>query len=719
MATTAVRFSDKYRIEAPMGVAVSSLFYAATDVHDGTPVILRLLRTELLPDQELRRLVGRFEREAEIGLRLSHPAVLKVWDYGPYDGVPCLVTERPDHARWLGDLLDREGPLPIDECLQLMVKVLGALEFIHSAGIVHGDLRPSAILVERDGPIRLSGFGLARLPEDPPDDGPPLGSLWGLSPEHLARRGIDARTDLYAAGQLLHRLLTGRPPGHGQVGRLIARVLAGDWELPSKVDSRVPPDLDPIVLTALARRSEERYARARDFAAVLRRAALLAGSTPSSWRARYGPAAAGGRGDRPVAAAAARAAWRALTGPTLPQRPARLAETCRTLLDQIAATLAGLATRPLDAAGLAALETMIADWLGHHARLSERLVGSVDASHVVLRARMVELCLGGGLEPIARAIIDQVPLPEVGAVRPRADLALLVRLFVRLRAALAGLGASERVEPIAHTLSDTLSLAYLAWAHQLEEELRRRATVDVVALSVEFVRLDQLRSALAALEATAASDRVRQTMLALAGVTIGRIDEILHRVVGGAEAEATPAPSPRADTAILSDAEELLMIAARLLNQAGPPPGRPEAPDSAPHGLDPQVIDSFLGHARMLCDRIAVDLSAALPSLATGAADTAAAPDAAADFTARLRQLRNLVRFTTQLPTARSADAAHRFSRQVHAVVWSLGETLIRAVHDGVAGTEGPLGAIIELAEDLGWQVLVETLLLRLARAEG
>ena len=218
------------------------------------------------PDQ-----VQRFEREIQVQARLHHPNIVGLYNAVRNGDLIALVMEFVE-----GESLQRileSGPLPVETAVDFTNQVLGALAYAHDAGVIHRDVAPANIIVTGDGTAKLTDFGLARSVADVrlSTSGVPLGSPWYMSPEQVRGFGaLDARTDIYAMGAVLHEMLTGEKlfKAAGAFAVMRAHVEA-EPATPSSLNPRVPPALDDIVRKAVAKAPEMRFQSAGEFRLAL------------------------------------------------------------------------------------------------------------------------------------------------------------------------------------------------------------------------------------------------------------------------------------------------------------------------------------------------------------------------------------------------------------------------------------------------------------------
>jgi tetratricopeptide (TPR) repeat protein/tRNA A-37 threonylcarbamoyl transferase component Bud32 len=270
LAAVLGRKLGRFELLSPVGSGAFGTVFKAHDPNLDRLVAVKVPRRGALL---ARREVDRFLREARSTAQLRHPGIVPLYEVGEDDGLPYLVGEFVDGAT-LADRL-AEGELPFREAAELVARVADALEHAHRRGIVHRDVKPSNIMLRADGTPAVMDFGLAKRSAGEATvtlDGQVLGTPAFMSPEQARGEGhsVDGRSDVYALGAILYRLLTGELPFRGTVRMVLHQVLHEEPRPPRGLNDKVPRDLETICLKALAKEPSRRYAAASDLAADLR-----------------------------------------------------------------------------------------------------------------------------------------------------------------------------------------------------------------------------------------------------------------------------------------------------------------------------------------------------------------------------------------------------------------------------------------------------------------
>ncbi|MET0625958.1 MAG: tetratricopeptide repeat protein [Pyrinomonadaceae bacterium] len=270
-----------YRILGQAGEGGMGVVYVAEDLHLGRRVAIKIPHAGR--DESHYR--ARFLREARSVSKLSHPNIAAVHDYGETDdGQPFIVMELVS-GQTLGDVLAGPG-LSIVRSVEVACQTAEALSEAHKRGVVHRDIKPSNVVIDEQGEVKVLDFGLAKQLHEDGVGGPEAATLLSartrsdvvigtplyLSPEQARGSKVDGRSDLFALGALLYECLTGRPAFSGSnVIEIGAQVLHFDPPPPSRFNPRVPAELDRLTLKALAKKPEDRFQSAAEFATELAR----------------------------------------------------------------------------------------------------------------------------------------------------------------------------------------------------------------------------------------------------------------------------------------------------------------------------------------------------------------------------------------------------------------------------------------------------------------
>jgi eukaryotic-like serine/threonine-protein kinase len=264
-------FDRRYVIKRKLGSGGMADVYLAEDQELGRRVALKLLDERHASDEQF---VERFRREAQSAASLNHPNIVSIFDRGRAEGTYYIAMEYLD-GRTLKELLVRNGPTPIPIAIDYARQILGALSFAHRNGIIHRDIKPHNIIVGTDGRLKVTDFGIARSgASQMTEAGSIVGTAQYLSPEQARGAPVDPRSDLYSLGIVLYEMLTGKVPFTGDTPVEIAmKHLSQVPEPPSQVRPEVPHDLDAVVMRALAKDPEQRYASSEEMDADLARVA--------------------------------------------------------------------------------------------------------------------------------------------------------------------------------------------------------------------------------------------------------------------------------------------------------------------------------------------------------------------------------------------------------------------------------------------------------------
>src|SRR6202521_2763079 len=264
-------FDGRYKIVRKLGTGGMANVYLAEDQELGRRVAIKILNDRHAGDEQF---VERFRREAKNAAALSHPNIVSIYDRGEAEGTYYIAMEYLD-GRSLKELIVQRGPAPVTVSVEYARQILSALRFAHRHGIVHRDIKPHNVLVDAEGRVKVTDFGIARAGvSQMTEAGSIVGTAQYLSPEQARGADVDQRSDLYSLGIVIYEMLTGKVPFTGDAPVEIAmKHLNAVPEPPSKLRPEIPHDLDAIVMRALAKEPDQRYASAEEMDADLARVA--------------------------------------------------------------------------------------------------------------------------------------------------------------------------------------------------------------------------------------------------------------------------------------------------------------------------------------------------------------------------------------------------------------------------------------------------------------
>jgi serine/threonine-protein kinase len=257
---------DQYRIEGVVARSGMASIFRATDMRSGRPVAIKVPHPEMEADPVL---FDRFRREEQIGVKLDHPGVMKVWA-GEDRSQVYMVMEWVE-GRLLRQVLAEQAKLPIRRAVKITIAICDALEYIHSHGVVHRDLKPENIMIDAEDRIKIIDFGIASQAGSRRLTFAKLSQVMGtpeyISPEQVKGKRGDGRSDIYALGVMFYEMLTGKTPfsGPNPFAIMNDRLLNNPIP-PCEVNPEITPELQEIIYRALERDPKNRYASAREFA---------------------------------------------------------------------------------------------------------------------------------------------------------------------------------------------------------------------------------------------------------------------------------------------------------------------------------------------------------------------------------------------------------------------------------------------------------------------
>lgn len=531
-----------WQIGGVLGHGATSIVYRGAD-QTGREAAVKLLRGELLLGGEGQSMARRFRQEAELGRRLDHPGVVRVFGAGDLAGNPYMAMELLTGTS-LAEML--RGPrLDPARAVAMVADLLDALSYVHGQRIVHRDIKPANVILRETGRVCLVDFGIARAEASEITQlGELLGSPAYMAPEQLAGGAVDARADLFSVGVLLYGLATRQRPFSGTVAAVMHAILTATPPPPTAHDPALPRALDAVMARALAKAPDDRFASAAEFAAALR-GLVPQFATPSSASA---PAAGQGRAAAALAPAAVPGALRAAT----------------------AATASG----PLDEADIVALERAEAAWDGWDAAARSALQALPDWED--------------DQRNLTALIVENAPVPQATR-RGRQDWMLLVRLAAAGLRLMNRAGRGQAARALHRDLCDELVEPFIVYIDTAGAMLSQQDSPDLSRLSMDLLRLDVIEMALESLSAAGDLRLVRKMRLLVAMQAMRKVNDSVASYTRTGDMLA------RFDVAlIMAEIESLIAIAARLTED-----------DSVPIGLrlrtmTTAVIQDFIEGAQTL-----------------------------------------------------------------------------------------------------------------------
>ncbi|HAS50315.1 MAG TPA: hypothetical protein DCS21_00585 [Gammaproteobacteria bacterium] len=675
-----------YRIESLLGRGAMGIVYRGVRLVDGALAAIKVVHTNLLAGKERKAILARFRQEAEIGMRLRHPRIVRVYAHGAQDDLLYLTMELIE-GQELGRLLVQQATLPLAMNLAIILQILNALTYAHQHGVIHRDIKPANIMVRPDYTIVLTDFGVAHLGgSELTQVGELLGSPLYMAPEQLIGEPVDGRSDLFSTGVLLYFLLTQRKPFIADsLAALMHKILHEEPVPPSVINCALPAVFDPLLRRALAKDPARRFASAAEFAAAVRQARVEAfqatTAVPSldDWQT-VPPLNINGSGSNQATVIAS-------VGDTLIQTLMTLVEDCltdratRARLDQLAEQLTVMLA--------------IADRLGDHDRD---------------RRRIQQWRTQWPLAALIEQIKNDAPWPGRRLREARGDWLELVRLFTLLWDAGRRLGESADLDRAREHIIKELTSAILNYSGVLNPRLFIIDGPQLAGISADLMRLEVLQLALEELGAVVEAQNVQQTLLLFANQIMARVNALIRQFV------STHDPLARFDIAnLLVEVEELIMLAERLIqsHSAGGSMGQ----------MGSVVMAEFIDNARQLAKVLTRELVQHLQYEHQRTVETGqpAFHTGQTVFIGRLRQLGLLYRFAVYWQSSDSPmEALRQLAADMHHDLEDIAETLQAALNtDGVTASSATadlvwarLTIIADLAEQFGWLELHQRVLL-------
>jgi serine/threonine protein kinase len=264
----------KYVIINEVGQGSTGRVFLSHDPYYGRDVAIKLYNIENEDDPQKARVTRKmFFNEAQMMGRLQHPNILPIYDAGEENGSYYVVTEHVHGARTLAAYTRPDNLLRIDDVVEIMFKCAKGLHYAHGRGVIHRDIKPSNIMLTLDNDVRVIDFGIALIKDSDVSRIEGIaGSPSYMSPEQVQSADITPRSDIYALGAVMYELLTGyRPFRANSLSKLLHQIVYASPAPIHTLREGIPEEIEEVVMTALRKEPEKRFASATEFAGALAR----------------------------------------------------------------------------------------------------------------------------------------------------------------------------------------------------------------------------------------------------------------------------------------------------------------------------------------------------------------------------------------------------------------------------------------------------------------
>ena len=259
----------RFHLYEKLGEGGMATVYKAFDTHLESEVAVKVIRNRKLAPEILRKTLKRFEREARALVKLSHPNIVKIIDYGEFEGQPFLVMPY-FRGGTLKDLMQGK-PIPYQEAARLLSPIAQALSYAHQAKIIHRDVKPANILIDEAGNPMLTDFGIAKILDEEisinlTGTSAVIGTPEYMAPEQVRSDAVDHRADIYALGVVFYEMVTGRKPFQADTPvAVLFKHVSDPLPRPSSFVPNLPEEVEYFLIKALAKRPEDRYQDMAEF----------------------------------------------------------------------------------------------------------------------------------------------------------------------------------------------------------------------------------------------------------------------------------------------------------------------------------------------------------------------------------------------------------------------------------------------------------------------
>lgn len=260
------RLSTRYKEVSELGRGGMGIIYKAVDKKLNRPLALKVLPDNLKADPEILK---RFLREAQAAASLNHPNIVQIFDVE--QGNPTYIAMEFIDGENLRDILKRDKRMPVMAVKRIALQVAMGLDYAHSMGVVHRDIKPDNIMLNKNGEVKITDFGLAKIEyaTSMTQIGVIMGTEWYMSPEQLRGLDADKRSDIYSLGIFLYELLTGRPPFYK--GDVAYQHINVDPPSPREKNDAIPEELDRLIMKCIAKKADRRFQNCKAICDLLKK----------------------------------------------------------------------------------------------------------------------------------------------------------------------------------------------------------------------------------------------------------------------------------------------------------------------------------------------------------------------------------------------------------------------------------------------------------------